>query len=534
MTETAQAKDLLVQTAQPAMEDLGLVSAHKKLVESVTQWTQVALLTDEGNKNLIVLLINESRAISSLRFCLDVDESVQAVEMLAPTPDEIYLSYLQGRELTVGEVKSLTLLDALWQSVGDQTAELTGPALRIFFEKLVNGAEETGRGADISVETKRKVLQFSHGRCMFEGCGADLGIEELTGYEGNFGYLAHNVGSSEHAARGGTGISRALSNDPNNILLLCDKHHRLIDKIAAVDFPAHRLSEMRSRFKHVADRLLEGLGYEVLPCYAVLWPVGGNVIASPSELQIAQALSVMKSRMDGYLNIMTENNDLLVASAPEQAWRILPEQISVMASKILQQTHQQQHTAALFAFGLMPALIGLGASLGNKAGIIPMLRFRDSGTWTWPLETARSQTINITFDDELSDEDDEVAVVVSMTARPEPFQTFLQSSGLKQVEISAVEGNLGNGCISHPEEGKQLMKLVHELFHTLVTDYGIKRIHLLPCASNAACVFLGKAIDNYHPEIVVYDFDGPKVVPRLAIEPVSNGVKLAQVDRPAD
>ena len=70
------------------------------------------------------------------------------------------------------------------------------------------------------------------------------------------------------------------------------------------------------------------------------------------------------------------------------------------------------------------------------------------------------------------------------------------------------------------------MKKVHELFHHLLTDYGIKKIHLLPCASNAACVFLGKAIDNYHPKIVVYDFNGPTMIPRLTIEPVPNGVNL--------
>lgn len=527
MTNSNSGQDLLIQSKQPTLEDIGLIATHRKLVQSVSEWTQVAILTDEGNKNLVVLLYEDDNIISSLRFCLSVDESIRAIELLAPSKDEIYLGFYQGNELSAEQVGSLDALDAIWKSINDQAARIEEKALREFFSSLESASKAAGRGDDIATQTKRQVLQYSHGRCMLDGCGADLGTEELTGYEGNFGYLAHNVGSSERAPRGGKGISQALSNDPKNILLFCDKHHRLVDKVAAADFSAQRLSEMRQSFKRTADRLLKGLGYEPLPCYAVLWPVFGHVIAAPPEMQIAQALSVMKTRADGNLNVMTDNNDMLVSATPDEAWGMLPKQIENMATRILQQTHQQQHRAALFAFGLMPALVGLGASLGNKTQIIPMLRFRDSGTWTWPLEVPREEIISITVDDEITDADTEVAVIVSLTDRPEPFDTFLEGSGLKSVDISAITGNLGNGCISHPEEGHRFMKTIHELLHRLVKQYGIKKVHLLTCASNTACVFLGRAIDNYHPEIVVYDFAGPTMTPRLTIKPVSHGVLLS-------
>jgi len=37
---------------------------------------------------------------------------------------------------------------------------------------------------------------------MFEGCGANLLMDETTGYDGNYSYLAHNVASSEKGPRG--------------------------------------------------------------------------------------------------------------------------------------------------------------------------------------------------------------------------------------------------------------------------------------------------------------------------------------------
>ena len=43
-----------------------------------------------------------------------------------------------------------------------------------FFEKLEQDDRENGRSAAISAATRNQVLLDAHGRCMFDGCGADL------------------------------------------------------------------------------------------------------------------------------------------------------------------------------------------------------------------------------------------------------------------------------------------------------------------------------------------------------------------------
>lgn len=80
---------------------------------------------------------------------------------------------------------------------------------------------------------------------MFTGCGEKLDHDTISGTTGNYAYLAHNVASSEQGARGVTELSNKLSNNPDNVLLLCDKHHRLIDKVAASDYTAPMLSAMK-------------------------------------------------------------------------------------------------------------------------------------------------------------------------------------------------------------------------------------------------------------------------------------------------
>ena len=51
---------------------------------------------------------------------------------------------------------------------------------------------------------------------------------------------------------------------------------------------------------------------------------------------------------------------------------------------------------------------------------------------------------------------------------------------------------------------------------------------MLPCASNAACVYWGQSFDSYHPELVIYDFapKGDCMVPRLRIVNVNNESKV--------
>lgn len=62
---------------------------------------------------------------------------------------------------------------------------------------------------------------------------------------GNYSYFAHIVASSEDGPRGNKD-SEKLANEPTNIMLLCDKCHRLIDKIAPNEYGIEHLRKMRA------------------------------------------------------------------------------------------------------------------------------------------------------------------------------------------------------------------------------------------------------------------------------------------------
>ncbi|ERJ57348.1 HNH endonuclease [Sphingobacterium paucimobilis] len=71
----------------------------------------------------------------------------------------------------------------------------------------------------------------SAGRCQYIGCNKELHTDILTKKRFNQSYIAHIVADQPNGPRGDVIRSPQLADDIDNLMLLCDSHHRLIDKI---------------------------------------------------------------------------------------------------------------------------------------------------------------------------------------------------------------------------------------------------------------------------------------------------------------
>ena len=302
----------------------------------------------------------------------------------------------------------------------------------------------------------------------------------------------------------------------------------LEDKVAKADYPAATLAAMRRRFCDEATGLLDALALAPTPAYCVAWPVHRQKIALPSSQQVARALKPLGARLDGQLRSVNDNEPLLRSLEGATLWAAMRTVVEQAATDILQQAHGKGYRAALFAMGLMPALIALGAKLGNKCEIMPMLRYRENGLWYWPVNEPRGEFYMIDGLDRLSDCEGEVCLRLGLTAVPESMHSTAESLGMSVVSVIARAGYLGNGALGHPDDGASFRQRMQELLHRLRDMHGAQTVHVLPCASNAACVFFGQAFDSYHPDLVIYDFasEGNGMVPRLKITNVNNECKV--------
>ena len=498
------------QACFPPIESLDKLKEFISNLRKKFEWDRVGLLTDERvNNQVYILLSNDLQA--SLRLNLSNHDISDALTLLTNN-DEIIVCHLQGQIINKDNISSIASLFSIWTSC-EQSTTLSVSQTINYISRSIEQRLDTGRGKKFSTSTINQVRQDSHGYCMFEGCGEKLDIDCLTGEVGNFAYMAHNVASSEAGPRGIPCLSEKLSDNPNNVLLLCDKHHRLIDKVACVDYPASKLTQMRKEFKINIEKLLEGLSFQPIPVFSVLWPVAGHVVSPPESRDIANSLSRLKARIKGTLNNLSGNERRYITK-PEHFSKEMDEIVTEEAIMIINQTKDYGYRAALFAFGPMPALVGLGASLGNKSEITPMLRYRDGNCWVWPQNAQVTKPYKTNWVGDVNSSS-EIILSVALTNLPKSQKNTVDNLGYPKIEIIA--NQMGNAALPHPKNGLELKAEIHSIFQNLHDKYNIKRVHLLVCASNAACVFIGQAFDLYQPELIVYDFEGGSMVPRLII-----------------
>jgi len=130
-----------------------------------------------------------------------------------------------------------------------------------------------GRQAEINEKARFEVASQAAWRCQFDGCGQDLRRHFVPGATGNFVYFAHIVASSSDGPRGDRVESPRLATDPTNIMLMCDKCHRLIDRIAPLRYTTEILRTMREDSIREVRRCLDSLQYPA----ARMLVIGGNI-----------------------------------------------------------------------------------------------------------------------------------------------------------------------------------------------------------------------------------------------------------------
>lgn len=112
------------------------------------------------------------------------------------------------------------------------------------FETSMTKVKATRKEA--SDKTKRIIWAKAAGRCQYPGCNDLLWHDFLTGKEdGNYGFIAHIVAAKETGPRGDANLSTKLADDTENLMLLCYRHHHLIDAEQEAEHPVDLLIEYK-------------------------------------------------------------------------------------------------------------------------------------------------------------------------------------------------------------------------------------------------------------------------------------------------
>jgi len=234
----------------------------------------------------------------------------------------------------------------------------------------------------IPEQTKRILWGKAAGRCQYQGCNKCLFQDKITKAEFNQAYIAHIIADKPGGPRGDIIRSELLKNKLSNLMLMCDEHHRLIDKVDIAGHPESLLLEMKrkqeERIRSITD--ISEVGKSHLLIYRA--NVGKN-----TPFLTYQSLSpyLLKKK---YYPADSKAIDLSLSNSPQRDknlsfWITELENLETQFNEQIRHKLRQNKLAhfSIFAFAPIPLLIKLGTLINDIQRADIHQPIRKPATW---------------------------------------------------------------------------------------------------------------------------------------------------------
>lgn len=221
------------------------------------------------------------------------------------------------------------------------------------------------------------------GCCQYEHCFKPLYLDNLTKAEFNTSYIAHIVADSQAGPRGDKELSEKLKSEISNLMLLCDEHHRLIDRAQMKEHTVERLVQMKKLHEdkvatlaalssdHRSHILLYGarIGSHDSPLTyrdssSALFPYKYPSSSNPIEIGVSGIT-------------LTDDADKYWSFQEEQLTAAFRDRVIGVRDR-----HEIKHFS-VFAMAPMPLLIKLGVLFSDITMVDVYQRHREPATWQW-------------------------------------------------------------------------------------------------------------------------------------------------------
>lgn len=411
---------------------------------------------------------------------------------------------LKNLEISEEEFLRSTCCDPDWSF-----SDTTNDDLKSIYEQR---EQFLGRGADIARDTAWKVWADAGGCCMYKGCGKDLSEIALHTKVARISYLAHIVASSPRGPRGDSERSHRLSNVADNIMLMCDEHHRLIDRVAEADHSVERLNEMRRRHVSIVQRLRTALTYPSITAVSLLADLGG-VPADTRDTDLSEALLPLQRTMRNRFDVIrrTQRDQ---RTEPEFWARLLLEHepdirhmVSSLSNRAENITTQE---LAVFPVHLTPILVLAGRIVGEARPVHVFQFDRQLKSWQWPADTSPLPAGTFEVEANPASHCEEVFLSLELTARvdpqaiPEIIRQTVEAGDMPWFRITIPEPN--NGCIQHPDDLEQFREVARRVVARIQDEVRAIRVHLIAIAPASTVFSFGQMLQaGHHPTCIVYD-----------------------------
>lgn len=399
--------------------------------------------------------------------------------------------------------------------------------------KRAQGLTLSGRG---DMPARRELDAYAADaawRCQFHGCGKNLHRHSATGTRSNSSYFAHIVASSPEGPRG-SAQSLALSTDVNNIILLCDECHRLVDRQAPGRFTEAVLQRMRTDGLAEVRRLLDTMTHQSAQVVVVM----GNVASQSPHFNQNFAEAAMWLRKlraaPGHRHSFFENDWRTHEPHLRSYWEHFfgQAQAEVVQLRKLLATNRVHNRLAVFPLHGTSILALAGRMFGDAAAadVFQYRRLRSTDLQGGPWGFEDVEDIKAGFESKVlqdaADNQSEACLLISFTfdIDPERLPEEIFRDGKFRMPALKVFPNDGFGVdsIRHPRDLDRAASVIGEAITRLQDEWKVGRVHLVIGAPPSVVFKVGQKMQARHQaDFVCYEAEmaGPtsRFLPTITI-----------------
>jgi hypothetical protein len=338
-------------------------------------------------------------------------------------------------------------------------------------------------------KVKLRLWGKAAGRCEYEGCNTLLWLDALTQVEFNAAYIAHIIADSPDGPRGHPLLSEQLRAELSNLMLLCDVHHRLIDKENVAGHPVERLREMKALHEQrVATTTAIAPDKQ---SHILLY--GANIGTHSSPLSFAKAAEAMlPERYPAEIHPLTLG--MINSSFTDRDavfWEIESFQLRKMIAHHVRPRLAQgsiRHLS-IFALAPQPLLMLLGFLLSDIPAAEVYQLHREPPSWKWQDHPADFHLV--------VDEPERVsgppALVLSLSATitDERISAALNDATIWRVTVPVPNNDL----LKSSEQARSFRTQLRVLLDRIKVRHGQQAVvHVFPAMPAALAVDLGRIV----------------------------------------
>lgn len=364
--------------------------------------------------------------------------------------------------------------------------------------------------APIPLPTQLRLWVKAGGRCEFLGCNEYLLLDSLTLSETNYADIAHIVAAKLGGTRGNDPLPPDKRSKIENLMLVCKRHHKLIDDLKYVKtYPKQRLLEFKRQHEKRIERLTSIKPGNKTTIVRLRSNIASDSVSIPEDHIYAAIYPRYPEDEKGLEIDLTK----LPGSDSPSYWKAGAECIRDRTKRFFAPgigVDAPEHIS-VFALGPIPFLIYLGCCLGSKVQMDIYQKHWDTQDWEWKKRGLRCK-YKIERRSKARDRS-KVALVLCLSGQISDADLPPKVANAYNVYEITLEGKKPSPmCLRTKDDLAAFMACFQSFLREIhATHRGLREISLFPAVPVSAAVVCGIArLPKVDPPFVVYDFNSSK------------------------